>query len=214
MLVVAMLVISSAASAECQHPCHPPAHAHAGKANLGARKHDGFFLRMMAGAGYADLRSENAGTNVEMTGTAMLGTIEIGGSVSDHVVVFGTASAIALQKPRFKQGGAQLVDDERETTVVSIGGGAGYYFDNNVFISGALLLPRILLRDAVFDTREITDAGLGFYVAGGKEWWVSDNWGLGIAGQFHFSRLRERGNLATEPWNVLGFGVAFSATYN
>jgi len=47
----------------------------------------------------------------------------------------------------------------------------------------------------------------------GKEWWVSDHWGLGVAGHISFSSNQDpvASNNTLTTW---AFGAAFSATYN
>ena len=60
---------------------------------------------------------------------------------------------------------------------------------------------------------ERPDPGLGLKLAVGKEWWVSDHWGIGVAGQFFISR-NDDPDATTVKLTTLGGGVAFSATYN
>ena len=54
--------------------------------------------------------------------------------------------------------------------------------------------------------------GWGATVSGGKEWWTSDNWGLGAVGRLIYAQSREE----TTGYLFRGysFTVAFSATYN
>ena len=44
----------------------------------------------------------------------------------------------------------------------------------------------------------------------GKEWWVGDEWGLGLNGQFALSSNEDEG----ETWTTTWVGIAFSATFN
>ena len=46
----------------------------------------------------------------------------------------------------------------------------------------------------------------------GKEWWASENWGLGMAADLVYSRIPDSSGSAT--WNGFGAGVLFSTTYN
>jgi hypothetical protein len=51
----------------------------------------------------------------------------------------------------------------------------------------------------------------------GKEWWVSDNWGLGAALQFHYGSMEDgpSGALGTSPRvHSNAFGLLFSSTFN
>jgi hypothetical protein len=52
----------------------------------------------------------------------------------------------------------------------------------------------------------------------GKEWWVSDNWGLGLSGQMVPGTFRGKDpdlTLGLVPsWKATAFSLLFSATYN
>jgi len=51
-------------------------------------------------------------------------------------------------------------------------------------------------------------------LAVGKEWWVSDNWALGLNGQFAFSSNDDSEEAGAPNWDTIWFGAAFSATFN
>jgi hypothetical protein len=54
--------------------------------------------------------------------------------------------------------------------------------------------------------------GFGLSAVAGKEWWVSTNWGLGLALQFQWATLKDK---YADAWrNALGFALLFSSTYN
>jgi hypothetical protein len=46
----------------------------------------------------------------------------------------------------------------------------------------------------------------------GKEFWVSDEWGIGFAGQFLFADIPTTSDDASATY--LGFNLMFSATFN
>lgn len=46
----------------------------------------------------------------------------------------------------------------------------------------------------------------------GKEWWVSDNWGLGVAANFMVGSMKDK-DYDTR-WTGLSTSILFSATYN
>ena len=59
----------------------------------------------------------------------------------------------------------------------------------NVYLAGSIALASgTLISD--WGTTEL-NAGYGINVAVGKEWWVSDNWGIGVAGQLFHTVLSE-----------------------
>jgi hypothetical protein len=56
---------------------------------------------------------------------------------------------------------------------------------------------------------------LGAQVSSGKEWWVSDHWGLGVSGAIGLAWNPT--DAAAAPSNTMRtatFSLAFSATYN
>lgn len=57
-----------------------------------------------------------------------------------------------------------------------------------------------------------SDAGFATNLMVGKEWWVGDDWGIGVAGQFMYSAVPRADIDVTMPF--LGFNLMFSATYN
>jgi hypothetical protein len=57
-----------------------------------------------------------------------------------------------------------------------------------------------------------SDTGFAFVTGVGKEWWVSDRWGLGVSGTFGYHSVPPKGGGS----NLSGPSVAirFSATLN
>jgi hypothetical protein len=51
------------------------------------------------------------------------------------------------------------------------------------YVSGTFAFSQISLQDENNDEVADTEFGPGLSLVLGKEWWVSDNWGLGVAGQ-------------------------------
>ena len=66
-----------------------------------------------------------------------------------------------------------------------------------------------------------TESGWGFSLSLGKEWWVSENWGLGLAGFVYHSRTTGEDisfdyETYQRPYTVDNtvIGIMFSATYH
>src|SRR5665811_847103 len=63
-----------------------------------------------------------------------------------------------------------------------IGPGIAYYFGPiNLYLSGTLALSRFWTYDGNGSRLDTSKIGLSFELQVGKEWWVSRDWGLGIA---------------------------------
>ena len=82
--------------------------------------------------------------------------------------------------------------------VVGLGPGLAYYFDpSNAFIGATLLFSQLVINNS--DGNKIGESDWGVTVEGtvGKEWWVSDNWGLGLSGQLMAGAMKDKDTLGT-----------------
>jgi hypothetical protein len=209
-------------------PAYPPAPVYAGPVyaapapeppppaeDPGRERHDGFMLRLTAGLG-------GAGTNIGTDGepdtnlSGLTGTFsaDIGGSLTENLVLHGRFSTFALVDPKVEVGGEDLGEAEDVTVTANLlAAGVTYYFmPVNIYITGAVGLSWLTLsyRD---NEGNSTDAGLGVNLDVGKEFWVGDNWGLGIAGRFWWSVLNDEDGALESDVSMIGGGVLFSATY-
>jgi opacity protein-like surface antigen len=113
-------------------------------------------------------------------------------------------------------------DDEYEdirANMSLLGLGVTHYFEYNIFITASCGISQFHVNDdiAVFsaivqsNTSPDINTGFGFQVGGGKEWWVSDNWGIGASAALLYGFAS---NLADAKESSLGITLRFSATYN
>jgi hypothetical protein len=79
-----------------------------------------------------------------------------------------------------------------------------------VFLSGAVGFGGMRIRQN--DVDHDTDAGFGARFGVGKEWFVSDSWGLGTAGYFDFAVAKDRDIPNPPTWWSVSPLVAFTAT--
>ena len=187
----------------------------------GHERHDGFYLRMMFGGGYRKASASTSTDEVTISGTGPALTFAIGGALVDNVVIFGQLTIASALEPQLRsstQGTTTL--NNTDTDLFGIGVGLAYYvMPVNVYISGALLMSQLELSEHgnSDNSADLTDEGLGVDLTVGKEWWVSSNWGLGIAAQLFFARLPGVGTSTTGErvhWNTVATTLAFSATFN
>jgi hypothetical protein len=158
--------------------------------------HHGFFLRMDLDAGYHD--TSGGSTTVDGPGAGF--GISIGGNVADNLALFGTFA------------GSGSSGESTRAAHGILGVGLTYYFmPANVFLSGAVGFAgmRITLNDVDYDS----DAGFGGRFGVGKEWFVSDSWGLGVAGYFDFAVAKQKDVPNPPTWWSFAPLVAFSATF-
>jgi len=171
----------------------------------GVHEHDGFFLQLQYLLGYQDLFDD--GLSVGGPGSGF--RIAIGGTPVRNFVVFGELYGQAAPAPRVEIHGRPVAADEAFLTLAGIGPGVGYYFgDTGVFLHGALSFVSAQLDGPTGSSRA---SGTGGRLGLGKEWWVSDQWGLGLAGNCAYTVVSDE---LSDDFNALALSLAFSATYH
>ena len=95
----------------------------------------------------------------------------------------------------------------------AIGPGVTYYLmPANVYFSGSVGVGSLSGSDELNGN---SDTGFALDTTIGKEWWVGDNWGLGLAGDFTYLSAKDKDLVgSTQNWSVTGFGLRLSATFN
>jgi len=171
--------------------------------------HDGFFLRMDLGVGGMASRADVGPSEVEFSGGAGEFSIAVGGAVAENLILAGHLWGASTEDPAVKVDGHDIGDANGTLSLSGLGLNVTYYLmPANVYFSVTPSLTTLSLesRGRTYDT----DRGFGLHLAVGKEWWVSDNWGLGLNGQVAVSGNEDAGDTWTTAW----VGIAFSATFN
>jgi hypothetical protein len=167
----------------------------------GPRDHLGFFLRLTAGGTYAS--SGDDGLDVSGFGGDF--TFALGGCISENVALHGTLFSWALSDPDVEIDGIGEGELDGSYSMSAYGGGITYYFmPVNMYLSGNVGLGFLSIDTDFGD--ETSDPGVALDVSLGKEWWVGNSWGLGLAGAFGFHSIED-----VTGWNA---GVRFTATFN
>lgn len=174
-------------------------------------RHRGFFVRIDGGAGFLSAATSAEGAEASVSGASGAFGIAMGGAILENLVLaadlwgsvaFGPKATIAgVPRP----GGAGL-------SLIGFGVNLTYYLmPANVYAS---LTPSVTGVGLVAGGVGLSSrSGFGAKVGIGKEWWVSNRWGLGVACQFLFSFNQEQG-AAAPTWTTLAGGLAVSATLN
>lgn len=169
------------------------------------QRHFGFYIRPDLGFGY--MSSEESGFTI--SGFSGLAGIAIGGAIQENSILAVHIIDSVVQNPNVSGGGFSGTANDTSVTLWGIGPQYTYYFTPaNMYLSTTLALTRFHVSSSSGNAD--SDWGLGTRLALGKEWWVSDHWGLGLAGHFSFSSNQD-GNQTLTTWSL---GLAFSATYN
>ncbi len=191
----------------------------------GVHQHDGFFLRLVPGFGYSqislslpdDMLPEQFKGKDAFSfsgGLTLANSIQIGGAVSDNVIIFGESGGVTITNASVKVFDEE-VDDPGDVSILfgGIGPGITYYFmPDNIYIS-VTILANITNVDMEGSKLAESDIGFGFNFMAGKEWWVGEQWGLGVSLYFRYGSHSDKD---VEDMTISGysFGALFSVTYN
>jgi len=170
-------------------------------------RHHGLFLRLDLGLGYYSSANR---TDSFSGGGAGFG-FSLGGNIGENLALFGSL---------FDAGGgaggstpALCPVSGCPITSAGIGGiGVGltyYLMPANVFFSGTLALGALTTTSGGVDSVKRT--GLLARVGAGKEWFISESWGLGVAGYLLFGSNKD--DAGASAWTTVSPLLAFSATF-
>lgn len=180
-------------------------------AGPGRHQHDGFFLRLAWGLGFGSNKvvDENDVEN-QIRGPASMLSIGIGHTAAEDLAIHAEIFQGSLIDPESFQDGKSAGVAEGRYALTGMGAGLTYYFmPVNLYLSGSVGLT--VLHAHIGPWSFESDVGLGVDFLLGKEWWVSDDWGIGIAGQFMYSHVPSRFDGAHASF---AGGLLFTATYN
>lgn len=175
--------------------------------------HDGFFLRLAPGIGWNKTTEDFAGDSLKLSGASGLFNIAVGGAVSQDLILHLDVSGVSTADPKVEINGSSFSSSASSMSTTLVGLGVTYYLPSNYYLTGAFGLAKSTITSGGIDYS--TDNGLGVNLMVGKEWWVSDDWGLGIAGQILYTNCPDKAIGGVKPdVKSTSIGLLFSATYN
>lgn len=190
-----------------------PANAEELKAKMGEHIHDGFFLRLAPGIGVMSTSETLGSTKYEYSGSSSLFNFAIGGAIFEDLILHLDLAGAAMADPKLKINGQSANNTTNDHSTSLLGIGLTYYFPTNIYLTGSA--GRAVTQVKANGNTYRTDSGYGFNLMLGKEWWVSENWGLGVAGQWLYTKCPDKPvNGVTPDVKASSIGVLFSATYN
>lgn len=210
LLMVCVWILADGVALAQNAPPGPPAATVA----RGFHTHDGFFLRVTTGFGSAASVASQSGREVTVSGGGSAGSAAIGMAINPSLVLCAETTSISTFEPTIEVNGAteQFTGGQYQVQYVGVGG--SYYLPSNLYLHGGIGAMWLGLK-APGDT-EPDWIGAGFAVKGaiGKEWWVSDNWGLGVAAALVIGSVADDPPNSDVDWKTAIFNFSFSATYN
>jgi hypothetical protein len=214
-LLVALLPLTSLAQ-EAPPAAAPPAPAAAPVAASTVNRHLGFFIRPELGLGYFGAGASQGGVDLKVSGGGINFALGIGGAISEDFILGGQVWDYVVSDPEvsIKGGGIDVSGTASGSSAGLVGYGVllnWYFMPSNWYVAVTPSLTRLVTSDGT-DTFT-SEWGFGLRGAVGKEWWVSDHWGLGLSANLALSSNKDTG---TDPPTFTSFcaGLSFSATYN
>jgi hypothetical protein len=178
----------------------------------GVHKHDGFFLQMDLGLGGMGSEASQSGFDLKLSGTGVDFKLAIGGAPVENFILAGELWGVSVASPSATVNGSSATSNASSLGLSAFGVNFTYYFmPINIYVSAVPSIASLSVNAG--GTTYSTKNGFAIKLVVGKEWWVSERWGLGLNAQYAHSSNEDSG---TNPptWATNWFGVAFSATYN
>lgn len=178
-----------------------------------AETHDGFYLNFQVGGGSGKTVQEGiSGGDFEYTGGTSVFKVKAGFAPINNLILYGVYGFSNQDKPDIEQGsatGSALFD----ISYYDFGGGLCYYFmPVNIYVSADIASTQMRMTQG--SLKADSGRGTSFTFSAGKEWWVSENWGLGVALIFSGASITSMGDFNGDKLSHTFYGIAFTATYN
>ncbi|HLK90407.1 MAG TPA: hypothetical protein VKZ18_10965 [Polyangia bacterium] len=193
------------------YPANAPAESMAG-----FHTHDGFFMRVQLGIAATGFSSTTAGTKTNYSGGGSSAGIAIGGTIARDLILYATVFGTSTANPDYQLAGASMPTVVGSIDVAALGPGLAYYFEQtNIYVSAAFGLAGFEMHGANAPRSKIdwSRSGTALQLMVGKEWWVSRDWGLGIAAELFAASLKDDLTPGLT-WSAGAGSILFSATYN
>ena len=182
------------------------------------KEHDRFFLSMSLGVSHFSLNNDITNgpyNNMKISGPAATFDIKIGGAIKENFILHGDIISTSSSSADVTVDGQKIgtLSGDNSVGMIMVGAGVTYYFmPVNIFISSTIGAGNFTIATGGNDTK--TEKGFGLYLKTGKEWWVSDKWGLGVSMAFNYLKVNNEIMGMTENLKGSSFGISFNSTLN
>ncbi len=193
----------------------------AGVASAEPMTHDGFYFRGAAGLGYLKSSVSVSGpslaseTGISYGGLAIGFDAWFGGSPVPGLAIGGGITTYDVPSYTVKSDGFSETGAGHLTLSVVAAFG-DYYFNPNQGLHAEALLGFGVLgaQDNSGNVSDVTPAGLALGVGFGNDWWVSDEWSIGVLGRFIYAPLSYSSGGVTEKFSTITPALMATFTYN
>jgi len=187
-------------------------------------RHDGFYLRLSTGFGPYNESISQKGQNphTTVTGIATVGDFAIGGSLRPGFVLGGAIWSTSVLAADARTDAGEVVPPSagQRSSYSVIGPWMDYYFNPrgglHMPVSCGFAVVRGLDAEGVRFNQDNTAFGAGFLVGLGYEWWVSDEWSVGVLGRLAGIVATNKDDNGRRWIHAIGSApsVLFTVTYN
>ncbi|MEO7034657.1 MAG: hypothetical protein ABI548_12180 [Polyangiaceae bacterium] len=193
----------------------------AGSAAADPRTHDGFYFRGATGLGYlkSSLSIEAPGfgsiSGGSVSGLAIGFDAWFGGSPIPGLAIGGGLTSYDVPSPSLKVGGQSQTTNSH--LMLSIVGAFGdYYFNPNQGLHAEALVGFGVLsaQDSQGNTSSNDPSGLALGLGFGNDWWVSDEWSIGVLGRFIYAPLSYSAGGATAKYSTITPALMATFTFH
>jgi hypothetical protein len=188
----------------------------------GIHEHNGLFIRMLLGSGYAELVEKNVmGSDLKFSGATFPLRFQLGGEFLKNLIAYGEFGFASQTNPKMEWPGHLGSTSDVSVSVGDLGIGITYYLmPVNVYFSLSGLYSSVQLEysNTKSESEIEFDNINGINVTVGKEWWVGAQWALGFALYGYYSDMNVQTSIEGINYEYFtrnySIGVMFSATYN
>jgi hypothetical protein len=176
--------------------------------------HTGTYVHLHLGGGFTSISGPDGnGGTIKLAGGGPAFAVAVGGAPIPNLAVFGSLFFTGASQPKVT-GNGYSVQTTGDALVGGFGAGLVYYFmPANIYLSGAVATLSLQADDSNGKTTYTSDYGVGFDGIIGKEFFVSEHWGLGGALEFvGASSMKDKDN-PNISWSAAAFNLLLSATY-
>ena len=147
-----------------------------------AQRHLGFFLRMELGADYFHTTAPvTGGDALSVEGPGASFGLLLGGAVTEDWILAGDVWAFSALSLAGSNAGRSTSANSSTVQLMGVGLNVTHYFmPANVYLSFSPSAVLLSGNDG-HGSYSQTLLGFGGRASIGKEWWVSDHWGFGVA---------------------------------
>ena len=190
----------------------------AGSAAADPMTHDGFYFRGATGLGYLKSSvslSVPGFPESSLSGLAIGFDAWFGGSPIPGLAIGGGLTSYDVPSPSVKSGG-QSQSANGHLMLSIVGAFGDYYFNPNQGLHAEALLGFGVLsaQDNQGNTSNNDPSGLALGLGFGNDWWVSDEWSIGVLGRFIYAPLSYSAGGATAKYSTITPALMATFTFN